>query len=267
MKLKYYLRGMGIGIVLTAIVMGFALGGRKKAISDAEVIERAKALGMVEANTGVLAQPSEDGINKDDGSNAITPDTTLDQSGAEVSEEVNKEVALSDKPVSDLPKEEKKGKDKKEEDKSVLGESKEASDSKESVNESEGTSEVSAQSSLEEIKEPVTEAANTASTDSTQAIVQENTDAAALAATETPKEPETTFTGGYTTTVAKTVTIPGGISSDSVAAILYREGVVDNAVTFNKYLIDRRMDRIIRSGVKTIPAGSGYEDIANIICK
>ena len=28
MKLKYYLRGMGIGILLAAIVMGFALGGR-----------------------------------------------------------------------------------------------------------------------------------------------------------------------------------------------------------------------------------------------
>ena len=54
MKLKYYLRGMGIGIILTAIVMGFALGGRKATISDAEIIERAKALGMVDPTSGVL---------------------------------------------------------------------------------------------------------------------------------------------------------------------------------------------------------------------
>ena len=46
MKLKYYLRGMGIGIILTAIVMGFALGGRKATLSNAQIIERAKALGI-----------------------------------------------------------------------------------------------------------------------------------------------------------------------------------------------------------------------------
>ena len=53
MKLKYYLRGIGIGVILTALIMGFALGGRKTTISDAEVIERAKKLGMVQG--GVLS--------------------------------------------------------------------------------------------------------------------------------------------------------------------------------------------------------------------
>ena len=47
MKLKYYLRGLGIGIIGTAIVMGIALSGSKKeTLSDAEIIERAKLLGM-----------------------------------------------------------------------------------------------------------------------------------------------------------------------------------------------------------------------------
>ena len=65
----------------------------------------------------------------------------------------------------------------------------------------------------------------------------------------------------------KTVTIPGGMSSDQVAAVLERDGFVDNAVTFNRYLIDRGMDRYIHSGVKTIPEGADYETIANIITK
>lgn len=48
MKLKYYLRGLGIGIFITALIMGISLGGKKE-MSDAEVIARAKELGMTES--------------------------------------------------------------------------------------------------------------------------------------------------------------------------------------------------------------------------
>lgn len=56
MKLKIYLRGLGIGIVVTALILG--ISGGKKEMSDAEVISRAKQLGMVEAETesGKLAE-------------------------------------------------------------------------------------------------------------------------------------------------------------------------------------------------------------------
>ena len=46
MKLKYYLRGLGIGIIVTAVIMGIVSG--KKTLSDREIKERAAALGMVE---------------------------------------------------------------------------------------------------------------------------------------------------------------------------------------------------------------------------
>ena len=47
MKLKYYLRGLGVGIIFTAIIMGIALSGNKKeTLTDEEIIERAKLLGM-----------------------------------------------------------------------------------------------------------------------------------------------------------------------------------------------------------------------------
>ena len=49
MKLKTYLRGLGIGIIVTTIVMVITLGGRKKEMSDEEIIARAKELGMVES--------------------------------------------------------------------------------------------------------------------------------------------------------------------------------------------------------------------------
>lgn len=48
MKLKYYLRGLGIGIICTAIIMGIALSGNKKeTMTDTEIIERARLMGMV----------------------------------------------------------------------------------------------------------------------------------------------------------------------------------------------------------------------------
>ena len=47
MKLKYYMRGLGIGIILTTLILTIA--NPKEKLSDTEVIKRAKALGMVDA--------------------------------------------------------------------------------------------------------------------------------------------------------------------------------------------------------------------------
>lgn len=47
MKLKYYLRGLGIGIIITTLVLMIAYSGYKTEITDEEIIQRAKELGMV----------------------------------------------------------------------------------------------------------------------------------------------------------------------------------------------------------------------------
>ena len=46
MKLKYYLRGLGVGIVVTAVILTIAnhLGNK---MSDEDIIKRAAKLGMV----------------------------------------------------------------------------------------------------------------------------------------------------------------------------------------------------------------------------
>ena len=66
MKLKYYLRGLGVGIICTAILMGIALSGNKKEkLTDTEIIERARLLGMVMAEEA----PEEEGDpSQEDGS-------------------------------------------------------------------------------------------------------------------------------------------------------------------------------------------------------
>lgn len=61
MNLKYYLRGLGIGIVVAAILMGVATNGNDR-MTDAEIKERAAQLGMVESK--VLADISNNAGGK-----------------------------------------------------------------------------------------------------------------------------------------------------------------------------------------------------------
>ncbi len=56
MNLKYYLRGLGIGIAMTAIILGVGRG--KETLSDAEIKQRAAQLGMVE-QSGLLSEREE----------------------------------------------------------------------------------------------------------------------------------------------------------------------------------------------------------------
>lgn len=56
MNLKYYLRGLGAGIVVTAIIMCIATDDPKEKLSDAEIKARAAELGMVEGSSGLLSE-------------------------------------------------------------------------------------------------------------------------------------------------------------------------------------------------------------------
>ena len=52
--LKYYLRALGIGIIVTALLMGFSQKGQAR-MTDEEIRQRAAQLGMTESQ-GVLAE-------------------------------------------------------------------------------------------------------------------------------------------------------------------------------------------------------------------
>ena len=59
MKLKYYLRGLGIGIIVTTLVLMVAFSGKKEKLSDQEIMQRAEQLGMVMADEGQTETESE----------------------------------------------------------------------------------------------------------------------------------------------------------------------------------------------------------------
>ena len=52
MKLKYYLRGLGIGMIVTALILGISFSNRQdqtsQIMTDDQIRERAAELGMVD---------------------------------------------------------------------------------------------------------------------------------------------------------------------------------------------------------------------------
>lgn len=85
MKLKYYMRGLGIGIVVTALLMGFAISKQKEPMTDEEIRQRALEMGMIEQN-GVLA----DDLGVDE--TEIVPEETVEDVSEEISGETVEDV-------------------------------------------------------------------------------------------------------------------------------------------------------------------------------
>lgn len=77
MRLRYQMRGLGIGIIVTALLMGVA-GGDKIPLSDAEIRARAMELGMVESDSLKLSDiPNMTGESVSDGN--VTPQTETEE--------------------------------------------------------------------------------------------------------------------------------------------------------------------------------------------
>ena len=78
MKLKYYLRGLGIGMAVIALILGISFSGRQgqeaQTLTDEQIRERASELGMVDSSELTLAALQ----------NSAQPQTTMEP---EVTEE------------------------------------------------------------------------------------------------------------------------------------------------------------------------------------
>lgn len=85
MRLKYYLRGLGLGIIFAVFIMMVGYRNHGSSMSDSQIIEKAKALGMVETedSSGMKTDNKTDG-KTDKKIDSSEPDTsTADTSTAE----------------------------------------------------------------------------------------------------------------------------------------------------------------------------------------
>lgn len=111
MKIRYYLRGLGLGILVTAVF--FMLGGNsKQTMSDEMIKERAKELGMIEntvlADIGTTAESVEETISGAEVETEVVseeesaPETIVEEvTETEVTEEVTVEEATQTESVEE----------------------------------------------------------------------------------------------------------------------------------------------------------------------
>ncbi|MBO4951938.1 MAG: hypothetical protein J6C99_03400 [Lachnospiraceae bacterium] len=187
MKKKYFVRGLGIGIIFGALIMLAAyLTSGKGSLSDEEVMKRAQELGMVKKSEYVL---DSEVTSEETTTEAVTTE-------ASVATEKATEAATTEAP---------------------------------------GTTERATE-------EATTEAATTEKA-TTEAATTEQMDAKTKA----------------------TITVSGGMSSETISSLLENAGLVDSASKFNSFLVQNGYDKKLETGSFDISGGMTYEEIARIL--
>lgn len=97
MKLKYYLRGLGIGMAVTALILGISFSGRQgqeaQTLTDEQIRERASELGMVDSSELTLAALQ----------NSAQPQITMEPEVTEESETMTEPEATAEPEMTTKP--------------------------------------------------------------------------------------------------------------------------------------------------------------------
>ena len=237
MEKKYYFRGLGLGIIVTALIMGIALSrGEKREMTDAEVIARAKELGMTE-NTRLLepSEPAEDAENQEETEPSAKKETA--------EEPVKKDVAVAQ------PKEEA-GEPAKDGKESSDGEP--ADPSPGGQQEKPAAQEDAASNNTPQNKKPGT---------GTNEMTKQDEDTGQ----ESPPAEESEDDSLQQSGSAVSITIVSGVGSYTVAKKLEDAGAVFSASDYDDYLCQNGYDKRLRTGTFQIPAGASNEQIARIV--
>lgn len=230
MGLKYYLRGLGLGIVVTAIIMGIASSG-SNAMTDEEIIARAKQLGMIEGR--VLSETaSDDEENSENNSGAGENDSVKEDGSVQTDDTADVSTLTDENELSDEP-----------EGITVLNDT-----SMTTLPDDEETGQGEMQTEPNESEAQA--AAETQDESETQTDSAESEEAGQSSeASDTPM----------------VITVGSGDGSYTVSKKLEDVGAVASASAFDTFLCENGYDKRIRSGSYTIPADAGEEQIARMI--
>lgn len=226
MELKYYLRGLGIGIAMTAIIMGIALSGKGK-MTDEDIIARAKELGMVE-NTVLL-----DGTDED--ADAAAADN-VGGTGQDIAELPQEDNVTDDSTATD------------QDDVTAIGNTEQDQD------------DVTATDGTEADSNDTASDVDTATNQGDVTIGSTEADSETDSETRSDNADE-----AITSAALKTITIKGGDGSYTVAKKLEDVGVVTSASNFDTFLCEHGYDKRLRTGTFSIPADASDEQIARIV--
>lgn len=233
MKLKFYLRGLGIGIVVTAIILHFVLSSSGGEMSDEQIKLRAQELGMIENTVlkpSVSGNSSEANIESKD-ANIDSNSNTKTDSDSDITVDADKKDTTN---VEDANTENANSEDANSETANSEGANLDGTDDSTTID-------------VDEDKNQDKDAGTNTETDTS---VSDNT------VSENTVSDENEM---------KTVVIYAGDGSYAAAKRAYDAGLVDSAAEFDMYLCKNNYDKRLTTGTHYIPAGSTNEEIAKIL--
>lgn len=252
MKLKMYMRGLGIGIMVTALIMGIATKDGRP-LTDAEIKAAAAKLGMVDSSEMKLTDlPQKEGIE------SMQPDTTADPDGQEPGAE-----GVSGEGTSPEGAEGPSG----------AGASPEGAEGSsgagENPDEAEGPSD--AGENPEGAERPSGPGGNSQGAEGPSGSGEESEGTGEPGSGNEP-EAESTPAASVTPDPEDSgdtvkITVTRGNGSRSVCNQLAEAGLIEDAAAFDQYLIDSGYSKRISAGTFEIPRNASDEEIAKIISK
>ena len=233
MKIKYLLRGIGIGAILATAIMYFIYGKSDKALSDDEIRAKARELGMMTVNE---FQDKELNSLKDK-----LPELSEIKVDEKTETDGGKDKASDTSKNTPSEKGGKAGKSEKNGDNAGKTTDSEENKARNSESGNAGTKPTGADGT----KDGSTKADKTKTTD------------AGNGGSKDRKEETGKITFSITT----------GMSSEKVAASLKSLGLIDNGAEFNKYLVNNGYADKIKVGTFELRIGQSYAEIAAELTK
>lgn len=250
MKLKYILRGIGIGALITVALM-YPLTGKGKTLTDDEIRVKARELGMLtvdefqerELNSLKDKIPNISEIKISDKKESSTAKGEKLSEIKEDKKKISSKLGKSEK----LPKEKKTTEDGETSDKTFRGKPSEVTKG--------GNTEAN---STEDTSKPATKDKAPKFGDTSVKVPQSKPTTPKSSAVTTPKpDTSTKITGDNIT-----ITIKSGMSSEKVAELLKSNGIIKDSMDFNKYLVKSGYSSNIRIGSFTFTKGEAYSEIS-----
>ena len=246
MKLKYLIRGIGIGVFaagLVALIVSLTAGK----MSDEKILERARQLGYEDRNVVIQEIRNEDGPVKL--TDQTPTNSTKKKKKKNIATEVLPDGVENSESTSQVTSEDKKAEE----------EAKKAEEEKKAAEEAK---------KLEEEKKKAEEEAKKAEEEKKKAEEEKKAaEEAKKAEEEKKKAEEEAKKQSQATGETVTITVKSGQFSETVAKMCETAGLVDSAAKFDDFMCKNGYSGRISVGDHKIAKGSSYEEIAKALCK
>lgn len=264
MKLKYYLRGLGLGVIFTTVVLAISFGIHGKDISDEEIVSRAEKLGMEMKESNPLFPE-----------NLLESETDEPGSEKQNAETLTKNGQKSDSKDSDNNTPDKTDQSPNKTDSNQAGTGSNKTDSNQAETGSDKTSSNKAGTGSEKTGSNKTGTgldkadSNKSGTGSDKAgsnktgTGSDKTDSNKTGTDKTDSKKTEQDADGSKPNV--TLTVKDGDGCRQIAEKLQKLGVIDDTEKFRDYMSRQGLDGMIQTGTFSISKNATQKEIAKIL--